>query len=249
MRDSFIFYRHYYEALKDLPRDIQGEIYTAIMEYGLYGNETDNLKPIASSIFKLIKPNLESDYRRFENGCKGGRPKKILQKEKTELKPNQNLEITKEKPKENLAKTKVLAENQPYYINNNINNNLDNIIERKEDISLDISKKRKNTAAIDYSVPIEERKKAFYDTIKPFVGKYPNGMLRSFFDYWSEMNQKRTKMRYEIELETKKTWEIGKRLARWANNNKVSFAPSTEIGTILHDNGTEKYENESRWER
>lgn len=34
-------------AIKDLPRDVQGEIYTAIMEYSLYGKETENLKPIA----------------------------------------------------------------------------------------------------------------------------------------------------------------------------------------------------------
>lgn len=59
MNDSLIFYRSYYEALRDLPRDIQGEIYTAIMEYGLYGNETDNLKPVAKSIFTLIKPNID----------------------------------------------------------------------------------------------------------------------------------------------------------------------------------------------
>lgn len=37
MRDSFVFYRSFYDAIKDLPRDVQGEIYTAIMEYSLYG--------------------------------------------------------------------------------------------------------------------------------------------------------------------------------------------------------------------
>ncbi|MDR1089911.1 MAG: DUF6291 domain-containing protein, partial [Prevotella sp.] len=41
MRDSFIFYRSFYEAIENLPRDIQGEIYTAIMEYSLNGNETE----------------------------------------------------------------------------------------------------------------------------------------------------------------------------------------------------------------
>ena len=51
MRDSFVFYRSFYDAIKDLPRDVQGEIYTAIMEYSLYGKETENLKPIARSGF------------------------------------------------------------------------------------------------------------------------------------------------------------------------------------------------------
>ena len=99
MRDSIIFYRSYYEALRDLPRDIQGEIYTAIMEYGLYGNETDNLKPVAKSIFTLIKPNIDANIKRREilkeNGGKGGRPK-------TKEKPKHNQNITKGKAKDNL---------------------------------------------------------------------------------------------------------------------------------------------------
>ena len=92
MRDSFIFYRSFYEAIKDLPRDVQGEIYTAIMEYGLYGKETENLKPIARSIFTLMRPQIEANNKRFENGMKGaefgklgGRPKK-----ETPKKPQRN---------------------------------------------------------------------------------------------------------------------------------------------------------------
>ena len=97
MRDSFIFYRSFYEAIKDLPRDIQGEIYTAIMEYSLYGKETDNLKPVARSIFTLIKPQIDVNNKRFDNGCKGGRP---LKKE-TKEKPSNNQKETKEKPNKN----------------------------------------------------------------------------------------------------------------------------------------------------
>lgn len=91
MRNSLVFYRSIYEAIKDLPRDVQGEIYTAIMEYGLNGNETDNLKPIARSFFILIKPLIDKNISRYENGKKGGRPK-------TEPKPNNNQTITKREP-------------------------------------------------------------------------------------------------------------------------------------------------------
>lgn len=107
MRDSFIFYRSFYEAIKDLPRDIQGEIYTAIMEYSLYGKETDNLKPVARSIFTLIKPQIDVNNKRFDNGCKGGRP---LKKE-TKEKPSNNQKETKEKPNKN------------YNVNDNNNDN------------------------------------------------------------------------------------------------------------------------------
>lgn len=102
MRNSFVFYRSFYEAIKNLPRDIQGEIYTAIMEYGLYGNETDNLKPIARSIFMLVKPIMDANYSRYENGCKGGRPKGGNNQTETKLKPKKNQTETKQKPNEDV---------------------------------------------------------------------------------------------------------------------------------------------------
>ncbi|MBP3511146.1 MAG: hypothetical protein J6K19_03795 [Prevotella sp.] len=72
-RDSFIFYRSFYEAVKELPKDIRLEVYTAIMEYALYGKSPEGLKPFARGIFTLIKPSIDSNNTRFENGCKGGR--------------------------------------------------------------------------------------------------------------------------------------------------------------------------------
>lgn len=64
------------------------------------------------------------------------------------------------------------------------------------------------------------RKESFYQSLVPFVGKYQKEMIRSFFDYWSELNKSETKMRYELE----KTWELPKRLATWANREK--YRPS-----------------------
>ena len=54
-------------------------------------------------------------------------------------------------------------------------------------------------------------------------------MLRAFFDYWTEPNKSRTKMRFELE----KTWELGRRLATWAkrekmNENKTNKTADTE---------------------
>lgn len=72
-RDSFIFYRSFYESVKDLPKDIRLEVYTAIMEYALYGRLPQALKPFANGIFTLIKPNIDVNTARFENGKKGGR--------------------------------------------------------------------------------------------------------------------------------------------------------------------------------
>ena len=58
-RDSFIFYKSFYEAIKDLPRDVQLDVLNAIIEYGLCGVITKNLKPITQVILSLIKPQLD----------------------------------------------------------------------------------------------------------------------------------------------------------------------------------------------
>ncbi len=97
MRDSFVFYRSFYEALVDLPKDIQGEVFTAIMEYSLNGVITENLTPVARSIFTLMRPQIDANNQRYMNGCKGGRPRK----EETEPKPNVNQNETEPKPNDN----------------------------------------------------------------------------------------------------------------------------------------------------
>lgn len=186
MRESFIFYKSFYDAIKDLPRDIQGEIYTAIMEYSLYGNETDNLKPVARSIFTLIKPQIDVNNKRFQNGRKGGRPIPNNNQTETKEEPNNNQTITKPKP--------------------NVN---ENVTDSKENPPIGGTKKDAALAAI------LSRKEDFYQSLIPFVDKYPKDMIRAFFDYWSEMNKSCTKMRFEQQP----TWEVAKRLATWASRN------------------------------
>ncbi|MBD5314600.1 MAG: hypothetical protein HDS08_00275 [Bacteroides sp.] len=78
-RDSFIFYRSFYEAIHELKDDIKLEVFTAITEYALYGKVPEDLKPVAKGMFTLIKPNLDVNTVRYENGKKGGRkPKKAV---------------------------------------------------------------------------------------------------------------------------------------------------------------------------
>lgn len=80
-RDSILFYRSFYEAIKGLHKDIQLEIYTAVMEYGLNGVLPDNLKPVTKGMFALMKPILDNNNVRYENGKKGGRKPTVKTKE------------------------------------------------------------------------------------------------------------------------------------------------------------------------
>lgn len=92
-RDSFVFYRSFYEAIKDLDKKEQSNLLCAICELALNGNEIE-LNGISSTIFKLIKPQINANLKRYKNGVKGGRPK-------TENKPKENQSKTKYKPNVN----------------------------------------------------------------------------------------------------------------------------------------------------
>ena len=93
MRESIIIYRSFYDAIKELEPMHQAEVWKAVFEYGLNKNEVD-LSGLPSIIFKLIKPQLDANIRKYENGTKGGRPKK---QSETKEKPNNNLNETKTK--------------------------------------------------------------------------------------------------------------------------------------------------------
>lgn len=81
-KDSYIFYRSFYEAMEDLADSEQLDIYRAITIYALEGKEPD-MTSYPKAIFRLIKPQLDANTKRYENGKKGaefgkfgGRPKK-----------------------------------------------------------------------------------------------------------------------------------------------------------------------------
>ena len=95
-RDSFIFYRSYYEAMSGLKDKDKLQLFNAISELSLNNNDI-KLTGICKNIFTAIKPQIVANSERYENGKKGGRPKKEtigLKKIKTigyeNKKPNEN---------------------------------------------------------------------------------------------------------------------------------------------------------------
>lgn len=92
MRDSFVFYRSFYESIKRLPPEDFKNCFLAITEYALNGTEPET-EGIERTVFELIKPQIDSNNQRYENGKKGGRPK-------NQEKPNDNQVITKNEPNE-----------------------------------------------------------------------------------------------------------------------------------------------------
>lgn len=124
MRDSFVFYRSFFEAIKIQPKEIQTDIYSAIFDYIFNGKQPDGLNPMVQSLFILIKPQLDANNQRYENGKKGGRPKKENQiitngfeNKKPMVIKSENQTITETKPNVN--------ENENENVNHNVNENVD----------------------------------------------------------------------------------------------------------------------------
>lgn len=60
MRDSFVFYRSFYESMQDLPDDYKINVFTALCEYALNGNEVE-MDAITGAIFKLMRPQIDAN--------------------------------------------------------------------------------------------------------------------------------------------------------------------------------------------
>ncbi len=121
-RESFIFYRSFYESLQELPDQERLEVLDGIIEYALNDEEPAG-SGIVKALFVAFKPQLDANDRKYENGLKGGRPKKPNQNQtETKAKPNHNQGITKAKPNHNQTITKPKP-NDNDNVNDNVNVN------------------------------------------------------------------------------------------------------------------------------
>ena len=80
-RDSFIFYRSYWEAMANLDERTIGKCMKAVAAYALDGKE-DKTAGVVGMLMTLVKPQIDANNRKYLNGCKGaaygtrgGRPK------------------------------------------------------------------------------------------------------------------------------------------------------------------------------
>lgn len=86
MRDSMIFYRSFYESVDGMSAIIKAEVYDAIFKYALDFKEPEFTDNVAKALFTLIKPQLDANIKRFENGKK---PKTKQKENKIEAKHKQ----------------------------------------------------------------------------------------------------------------------------------------------------------------
>lgn len=80
-RGGFVFYRSYADVYRNLDDKQKIEFIDMILDYALDGVEPDG-NGLIVTMFTLIRPQIDANNRRYENGKKGGRPKKETEEEK-----------------------------------------------------------------------------------------------------------------------------------------------------------------------
>lgn len=75
MRDSLVIYRSTVEAGNTLSEKQRLKFYESLFNYALDDIEPEGLNGTMKIFFELTKPLIDSNNRKYKNGCKGGRPK------------------------------------------------------------------------------------------------------------------------------------------------------------------------------
>ena len=76
-RLQFTFYRSYYDAIKVLPKKEQTAVMLALCAYALDKVEP-SLTGTAGAIFTLIRPTLDSGWKKAIGGTKGTQQKDVV---------------------------------------------------------------------------------------------------------------------------------------------------------------------------
>lgn len=215
-RESFLFYRDWWESMKDNDA-IRYEVYDAIMTK-VFDDIEPEVSPMAKMALKFILPVIGRDHDKYNDvrekrkaaGIKGNE-KRWGKSQTIANVANATDAICESQMSQTIAN---VADN--VNVNDNVNDN-DNKNKKKTPKGV---KKEKEVAA-SAATPEDELKKragVFYKSLVPYVKTYGREMIRQFYDYWTEPNKSRTKMRYELE----RTWDTKRRLNTWASRENIN---------------------------
>ena len=93
---SFVFYADWWDIIKNLPIDVQGDVLIDIVKYGLTGEKSKQPNQIVKAILAMIKKQIDINNKRADNGKFGGAPKGNINAQKTtKIQPKNNQNSTK----------------------------------------------------------------------------------------------------------------------------------------------------------
>ena len=226
-KETFLFYADWLNVIRDLPSEVQLEVYQAITEYAIYGNLIE-LKPLAKVAFGFVKQTIDRDTQKYisisekrsEAGKKGGR----------RLKDNE-LEESNEKQKKQLLSGKSKKSNCPLNDNDNVNDNDISFLEKKKqksDVAVsDLENENSESPIETIQTPKEQsgggRKRFTIPTpeeVQAYCDERKNGILgQQFCDFYSSKG-------WKIGKEPMKDWKAAVRT--WEMRRKDQSPPITQ---------------------
>jgi hypothetical protein len=196
-KKSFTAYCDWNTTFNSLPDDKAGQLIKHLFAY-VNDEEpvTDDL--LINAVFANIKATLKRDL--------------IKWKEKSEK--NKQIAIDRWAKKESES--------------NNINTNVCERIKIDANYtdSVSVSDSVKDIIVVkkESKPSLETRSLAFKESLRPFINKFGVDMVKNFYSYWSEPNQSKTKMLFELQ----KTWDTSRRLENWSKRES-SFNNKQEV--------------------
>ena len=215
-KETFLFYADWLNVIRDLPSEVQLEVYQAIAEYAIYGNLIE-LKPLAKVAFGFVKQTIDRDTQKYisisekrsEAGKKGGR----------RLKDNE-LEESNENQKKQLLSEKSKKSNCSLNDNDNVNDNDISFLEKKKqksDVAVsDLENENLESPIETIQTPKEQsgggRKRFTIPTpeeVQAYCDERKNGILgQQFCDFYSSKGWKIGKEPMKDWKAAVRTWEM-----------------------------------------
>lgn len=183
MRDSTVIYKSFYESLKEIPKKNQADVWAAICEFAFFGKELE-LSGISKTVWILIKPQIVSNNKKYENGTKGAEYGKLGgrgNKRKPQTNPKQTPNIT---PNDNV--------NDNDNDNDNVNDNVKEEIAPNIYLSLEQQNKIKDKFGESYLWAIQKLSNYKLSSGKKYKSDY-HAIIGWVFDEFIKLKNQTSK--------------------------------------------------------
>lgn len=207
-KESFVFYRSFFDAIEEMPKKYQLAIYRAIAEYAL-DNKEPTLCGASSALWKSFRPQIDSSAKRYMNAKKGAKDgQKGAEYGRLGGRPKKTQEGEKKPPLRGIGENPLLSENQnPLNVNDNDNVNVN------VNVNVDADANDNDNAPQDGAVSQSGSTPTYQDIMKECREQGYRVSIASKFFMFYDKSQWKTK-----EGEPVRDWQ--KMLRIWNDNER-----------------------------
>ena len=195
MKATCVFFSDWFSVAQEIEDEaLRCKLYDAILRFALDGTETPTLPSELTLLFASIKLQVGRTNEQYDSICA-----------KRAEAGRRGAQVTNEIRWGSQTSAKSANADNCRQVSANVG-------------KIGLNKNKNKNEKVDnaaHAATIEQRKQAFYELLLPYRSQYDASLLENFFSYWTELGRTNKKLRFELE----RTFEVGKRLARWASND------------------------------